>query len=105
MRVKKDYIVLAVVLVVLAGVLAVAYIIDSKRKKETEQVPLSQYWAKESAVALELREYVAKVTDPSDKTNFIPEKDRIAVFDMDGTLTCETYYTYYDTMMFIEYCL
>lgn len=31
--------------------------------------------------------------------------DRIAVFDMDGTLTCETYYTYYDTMMFIEYCL
>ena len=24
---------------------------------------------------------------------------------MDGTLTCETYYTYYDTMMFIEYCL
>ncbi|HAM14871.1 MAG TPA: hypothetical protein DCP91_03205 [Eggerthellaceae bacterium] len=29
----------------------------------------------------------------------------MAVFDMDGTLTCETYYTYYDTMMFIEYCL
>ena len=24
---------------------------------------------------------------------------------MDGTLTCETFYTYYDTMMFIEYCL
>ena len=37
--------------------------------------------------------------------DFIPVEDRIAVFDMDGTLTCETYYTYYDTMMFIEYCL
>lgn len=24
---------------------------------------------------------------------------------MDGTLVCETYYTYYDTMMFIEFCL
>ena len=36
---------------------------------------------------------------------YIPVEDRIAVFDMDGTLTCETYYTYYDTMMFIEYCL
>lgn len=24
---------------------------------------------------------------------------------MVGTLTCETFYTYYDTMMFIEYCL
>ena len=45
------------------------------------------------------------VTDPSDQANYIPEEDRIAVFDMDGTLTCETYYTYYDTMMFIEYCL
>ena len=37
--------------------------------------------------------------------DFIPEEDRIAVFDMDGTLTCETFYTYYDTMMFIEFCL
>ena len=37
--------------------------------------------------------------------DFIPVEDRIAVFDMDGTLACETYYTYYDTMMFIEYCL
>jgi len=36
---------------------------------------------------------------------YIPVEDRIAVFDMDGTLTCETFYTYYDTMMFIEYCL
>ena len=27
------------------------------------------------------------------------------MFDMDGTLACETFYTYYDTMMFIEYCL
>ena len=44
------------------------------------------------------------VTDESSE-DFIPVKDRIAVFDMDGTLTCETYYTYYDTMMFIEYCL
>ena len=66
---------------------------------------LTKYWAKDSSVAAEIRDYVAAVTDPSDQANFIPEKDRIAVFDMDGTLTCETYYTYYDTMMFIEYCL
>ena len=48
---------------------------------------------------------MARVTDPENTEDFIPEKDRIAVFDMDGTLTCETFYTYYDTMMFIEYCL
>ena len=68
-------------------------------------VPLSQYWTADSVPAQKLRDYVTKVTDPDDTVNFIPEKDRIAVFDMDGTLTCETYYTYYDTMMFIEFCL
>ena len=68
-------------------------------------VPLSEYWSADSAAAQSLRDFVAKVTNPDDPASFIPEKDRIAVFDMDGTLACETYYTYYDTMMFIEYCL
>ena len=68
-------------------------------------VPLSKYWSEGSAVSQRLTDYVAKVTDPENAADFIPVKDRIAVFDMDGTLTCETFYTYYDTMMFIEYCL
>ena len=67
--------------------------------------PLSEYWAVDSAAAESLRNYVVKVTDKNNGASFIPEKDRIAVFDMDGTLTCETFYTYYDTMMFINYCL
>ncbi|MBO4396257.1 MAG: haloacid dehalogenase-like hydrolase [Eubacterium sp.] len=67
--------------------------------------PLSTYWSADSATAESLREYVAKVTDEKDTANYIPVKDRIAVFDMDGTLTCETFFTYFDTMMFIEYCL
>ena len=66
---------------------------------------LNEYWAKDSAVADSLIGYVSKVTNEKDAENYIPEKDRIAVFDMDGTLTCETYYTYYDTMMFINFCL
>ncbi|MBO4898782.1 MAG: haloacid dehalogenase-like hydrolase [Lachnospiraceae bacterium] len=66
---------------------------------------LSQYWAADSEAAESLRNYVAKVTDEKNPESFIPIEDRIAVFDMDGTLTCETYYTYYDTMMFINYCL
>ena len=70
-----------------------------------DAAPLSTYWSADSAAAQSLREYVTKVTNPDDPDSFIPEKDRIAVFDMDGTLACETYYTYYDTMMFIEYCL
>ena len=63
------------------------------------------HWTKNSTVEKSLRDYVTKVTNENDKENFIPVEDRIAVFDMDGTLTCETYFTYYDTMMFIEYCL
>ena len=66
---------------------------------------LSQYWASDSEAAQSLLDYVTKVTNKKDADSFIPVKDRIAVFDMDGTLTCETYYTYYDTMMFINYCL
>ena len=72
---------------------------------ENGMAPMTEFWTEGSRPAQELRDYVAKVTDPADEANFIPEKDRIAVFDMDGTLVCETYYTYYDTMMFIEYCL
>ena len=68
-------------------------------------VALSQYWSADSEAAKSLRDYVSKVTNKKDAENFIPVEDRIAVFDMDGTLTCETYYTYYDTMMFINYCL
>jgi phosphoserine phosphatase len=62
-----------------------------------------KYW-NEGEVLTSFTSYVSAVTDEKSE-DFIPVKDRIAVFDMDGTLACETYYTYYDTMMFIEYCL
>ena len=65
---------------------------------------LTTYWSAGSAPAKKLIDYVELVTN-EDSSYFIPVKDRVAVFDMDGTLTCETYFTYYDTMMFIEYCL
>lgn len=70
-------------------------------KKAT--APLS-LWNEGFGAKQSLIDYVNAVTTEGGK-DYIPEQDRIAVFDMDGTLTCETYYTYYDTMMFIEYCL
>ena len=92
-----------ILLLIVAIVCFIAAVCQSKSESKT--TPLTAYWSADSSVAQSLRDFVTKVTDPKDTTNFIPEKDRIAVFDMDGTLTCETYYTYYDTMMFIEYCL
>ena len=61
-------------------------------------------WNEGTGARDKLIDYVSAVTQ-EDGADFIPAEDRIAVFDMDGTLTCETFYTYYDTMMFIEYCL
>ena len=106
----RKKVITAVIAVIVLAVVAVAAVIfvprlTEKKTEQAQQQPLTEYWTADSAVAKSLRDYVSKVTDPKDKDHFIPEKDRIAVFDMDGTLTCETYYTYYDTMMFIEYCL
>ena len=91
--------------ILLFGMICSLCILQNSNFVNAEDKPLTKYWASDSPVAESLREFVQKTTDPNDKENFIEEKDRIAVFDMDGTLTCETFYTYYDTMMFIEYCL
>ncbi|MBR3458730.1 MAG: haloacid dehalogenase-like hydrolase, partial [Selenomonadaceae bacterium] len=60
-----------------------------------------QYWNKESAPYRALTNYVKDVTDPKSK-NFIPVEDRIAVFDLDGTLTCETTPSYFEWMLYLE---
>ena len=107
MRDRKNLITAVVAALLVLTVIAAAVVSTGsiKRRSETGAAALTTYWSPDSEAAQDLRDYVAKVTDPNDKANYIPEKDRIAVFDMDGTLACETYYTYYDTMMFIEYCL
>lgn len=48
-----------------------------------------KYWADKSAVKRQIINYVKDVTNKKSK-NFIPVEDRIAVFDMDGTILCET---------------
>ena len=50
--------------------------------------PLS-LWTDGSASKEALLEYVDAVTR-EDSTDFIPERERVAVFDVDGTLFCET---------------
>ncbi|MBQ9035967.1 MAG: haloacid dehalogenase-like hydrolase [Erysipelotrichaceae bacterium] len=105
---KKSFIMVPKWLIImLAFLILLTAIAVWYKPQKTQPTPATfgTYWTADSAPAQSLRDYVAKVTNPDDKANFIPEKDRIAVFDMDGTLTCETYYTYYDTMMFIEFCL
>lgn len=52
-------------------------------------------WKDDSALKSELINYVTSVTNKS-SGEFIPERYRVAVFDMDGTLCCETDPGYFD---------
>ena len=58
------------------------------------QSPLS-LWTDTAAAKEELTTYMAAITDPSGP-DYIPPADRIAVFDLDGTLFCETDPNYFD---------
>ena len=64
---------------------------------ENESEELFKEWNKEAPALKTLIEYVETVTDEA-SPDFIPLADRIAVFDMDGTLCAElnpTYLEYY----------
>lgn len=61
-------------------------------------------WRGDSRAAASIREYVGRVTDAAGDA-FIPVKDRIAVFDLDGTLMGELYPSYFEYMMFIHRAL
>ena len=52
-------------------------------------------WTDEAPLKIELIAFVEAATDPS-SPDYIPEENRIAVFDMDGTLLCETDRDYFD---------
>ncbi len=63
-----------------------------------------KYWEADSQAKKALVDYVKDVTNKSSK-NFIPVEDRIAVFDLDGTLMCETAPYYFEWMFYIYHDL
>ena len=58
-----------------------------------------QYWNENSQVKQKIIRFVEDATNPNSE-NFIPEEDRIATFDMDGTFYCETAPIYFQEAMF-----
>ncbi|MBQ6756825.1 MAG: S-layer homology domain-containing protein [Oscillospiraceae bacterium] len=56
--------------------------------------PLS-LWTDSAEAAKALKAYIEAITDET-SADFIPEVDRVAVFDLDGTLFCETDPNYFD---------
>ena len=58
-----------------------------------------KYWSENSSTIEQLKKFVARVTDES-SSDFVPVEDRIATFDVDGTLLCETAPYYMNWMMY-----
>ena len=65
---------------------------------------LTDYWTDNSKAAESLNEYLRAVTDET-SPDYIPRENRIAVFDLDGTLMCETYPFCFEYMVFTNYAL
>ena len=94
-----------------AGLIALGSfgVVDAATRDEIAAIQVKKakdfkYWMKDSVAKQKLVEYVTDVTDKRSK-NFIPVADRIAVFDVDGTVACETAPFCFDFMMFVHRAL
>jgi phosphoserine phosphatase len=58
-------------------------------------------WNADAPARSALVEYVEAVTDPA-SPDFIPPEERVAVFDLDGTLFCETDPNYFDYTLLVH---
>ena len=61
-------------------------------------------WTDGAQVKADLVDYIQSITDEKSE-DYIPPEDRIAVFDLDGTLMCETYPRCFEYMVFVDYAL
>ena len=61
-------------------------------------------WSEESQSLKALTDFVEAAKDESGQ-GYIPPEDRVAVFDLDGTLMCETYPWCFEYMVFADYAL
>lgn len=72
---------------------------SASQSAENAGDPLS-LWADGASLKQQLTAYVEAATDES-SPDFIPVEDRIATFDFDGTLFCETDPNYFDYTMLV----
>ena len=76
------------------GNTAVTEAVSASENKNAEADALS-LWTESAPLKSELTSYMAAITSES-SADFIPVENHIAVFDMDGTLCCETDPGYFD---------
>ena len=91
--------IISLILAVALIVVSVLYFTDNKKESLPAETNASDtalsLWNDDAAAKTELIDYVKAVTTEG-SADFIPVEDRIAVFDLDGTLACETDPVYFD---------
>ena len=70
-----------------------------KKKQAYQKANSLTLWVKDAPSKKALTDYVDSVTN-RDSPDYIPTTDRIAVFDLDGTLFCESDPIWFDFMMY-----
>ena len=68
------------------------------------EAPTIENWAADSPAMVSIVEFVENSVD-EDSEGFIPVEDRVAVFDMDGTLYGERFPTYFNDWLYIQRAL
>ena len=98
-RMKK---LIAAVLVLLLALTSVGgpALAEEAAAPEAGEAVFSQ-WNADAPALNALIDYVEAVTNP-DSQDFIPQEDRVATFDMDGTLIGELYPTYLEVILLTE---
>ena len=101
--------ILACAALLLTGLSSLAAPMEAASREEIAAISVVQandfkYWQENSPTKQKIIRFVEDVTNPASQ-NFIPEEDRIATFDMDGTFYCETAPYYFQEMMFLHRAL
>jgi phosphoglycolate phosphatase-like HAD superfamily hydrolase len=100
------FVIVIIILLIVSAVFIVLFIVEKTNKEtpanesdESEKPKKGLTLWKECNAKKELVNYIEKITKPDSK-DFIKKEDRIAVFDLDGTLFQETDLVYNDYKLF-----
>lgn len=108
LKIWKYLALISMCLLMVLGGLYVSNLNKNNIQEETvipeEELSYLSLWNEDAKAKVALEEYMKNITDEN-SADFIPVENRIAVFDLDGTLFCETDPVYFDHMLFMHRAL
>ena len=74
---------------------------EAETAKNAEPAEIIPFWSENSPTVQQILSLVSSMTEETSDA-YLPEEDRIAVFDFDGTLFGERFPTYFDNCLFLH---